>query len=69
MIFIKTRGYGEYDHEGYLTITGRVKDQFKTDKGQIHIPAPIRTSKFQRIRPNIGTDLVVGNRYNLSLLR
>jgi long-chain acyl-CoA synthetase len=32
--YLKTGDIGEYDHEGYLTITGRVKDQFKTDKGK-----------------------------------
>lgn len=39
--FFKTGDIGEYDHEGYLTITGRVKDQFKTDKGKYISPAPI----------------------------
>jgi long-chain acyl-CoA synthetase len=32
---------GEYDKEGYLTITGRVKDIFKTDKGKYISPSPI----------------------------
>ena len=39
--FLKTGDIGEYDHEGYLTITGRVKDQFKTDKGKYISPTPI----------------------------
>ncbi len=39
--FLKTGDIGEYDHEGYLIITGRVKDQFKTDKGKYISPAPI----------------------------
>jgi len=39
--FFKTGDIGEYDHEGYLTITGRVKDQFKTDKGKYISPAPL----------------------------
>ncbi len=39
--FFKTGDIGEYDHDGYLTITGRVKDQFKTDKGKYISPAPL----------------------------
>lgn len=39
--YLKTGDIGEYDHEGYLSITGRVKDQFKTDKGKYISPAPI----------------------------
>ena len=39
--YLKTGDVGEYDHDGYLTITGRAKDQFKTDKGKYIFPAPI----------------------------
>ncbi len=38
---MRTGDIGEYDEEGYLTITSRVKDQFKTDKGKYISPAPI----------------------------
>merc|ERR1711974_312235 len=41
MGYLKTGDIGEYDHDCYLTITGRVKDQFKTDKGKYISPAPI----------------------------
>ncbi|HAB35283.1 MAG TPA: AMP-dependent synthetase, partial [Cryomorphaceae bacterium] len=32
---------GAIDSEGYLTITGRIKDIFKTSKGKYVAPAPI----------------------------
>lgn len=37
--YFKTGDKGEYDHDGYLSITGRVKDQFKTDKGKYISPS------------------------------
>ncbi len=39
--FLKTGDKGSMDKEGYLTITGRLKDQFKTDKGKFIAPAAI----------------------------
>ena len=39
--YLKTGDMGEYDSDGFLKITGRVKDQFKTDKGKYISPAPI----------------------------
>lgn len=39
--FLKTGDKGEVDSDGFLTITGRVKDQFKTDKAKFIAPAQI----------------------------
>lgn len=39
--YLKTGDKGEIDSEGFLTIVGRIKDQFKTDKGKYVSPAPI----------------------------
>jgi len=39
--FIKTGDCGKVDQDGFLIITGRVKDIFKTDKGKYVSPSPI----------------------------
>jgi len=39
--FLRTGDQGTIDAHGFLTITGRVKDQFKTDKAKFVAPAPI----------------------------
>lgn len=39
--YLKTGDKGKYDEEGNLIITGRIKDQFKTDKGKYISPTGI----------------------------
>ncbi len=41
--YLKTGDMVEYDHDGFLFVIGRVKDQFKTDKGKYIAPTPIET--------------------------
>ncbi|MGO4780973.1 hypothetical protein AB4084_36385, partial [Lysobacter sp. 2RAB21] len=39
--WLKTGDKGRVDEDGYLYITGRLKDIFKTQKGKYVAPAPI----------------------------
>jgi long-chain acyl-CoA synthetase len=39
--YFKTGDQGSIDSEGFLTITGRIKDLFKTDRGKYVVPSPI----------------------------
>ena len=41
--FLRTGDEGSIDADGYLTITGRIKDQFKTSKGKYIMPATIES--------------------------
>ncbi|MBC7891850.1 MAG: AMP-binding protein, partial [Sphingobacteriaceae bacterium] len=41
--WLKTGDQGELTKEGFLKITGRVKDLFKTSKGEYVVPAPIES--------------------------
>lgn len=45
--FLRTGDMGEVSSDGFLTITGRTKDQFKTDKGKYIAPAPIEMKLLQ----------------------
>lgn len=56
--YLRTGDKGVVDAEGYLTITGRVKDQFKTDKAKFIAPAPVEL-KFASNK-DIETICVVG---------
>ena len=45
--FLKTGDEGAIDENGFLSITGRIKDQFKTSKGKYVMPAPIESRLLQ----------------------
>ena len=49
--YLRTGDQGSIDENGYLKITGRVKDLFKTGKGKYVVPSPIelKISKSQLI--------------------
>ena len=56
--YFKTGDKGEYDHDGYLTITGRAKDEFKTDKGKY--VSPLHIEMLISENPDIDQICVVG---------
>jgi long-chain acyl-CoA synthetase len=56
--FLRTGDKGEVDQDGFLTITGRIKDQFKTDKAKYVDPAPIELKLLSN--PDIEQVCVVG---------
>ena len=56
--YLRTGDLCEYDHDGFLFITGRLKDQFKTDKGKYISPAPIEVKMLAN--PDVEQACVVG---------
>ncbi|MDB5211799.1 MAG: hypothetical protein JWQ30_2626 [Sediminibacterium sp.] len=57
--YLRTGDEGSIDTDGYLTITGRIKDQFKTSKGKYIMPATIESKILQS--PLIAQVCVVGS--------
>lgn len=57
--YLHTGDMGEIDKDGYLKITGRIKELFKTDKGKYVAPAPIELELFKN--PHIAQICVVGS--------
>lgn len=56
--WLKTGDEGSIDADGFLTITGRIKDQFKTSKGKYIIPAQIESRVLTH--PYISQACIVG---------
>ncbi|WP_296444705.1 AMP-binding protein [Rhodoferax sp. UBA5149] len=56
--WLRTGDKGKIDSEGYLSITGRVKDIFKTSKGKYVAPAPLEDLLV--MHPDIEACLVTG---------
>ena len=56
--FLRTGDKGDIDSDGFLTITGRLKDQFKTEKAKFVAPAQIELKLLSN--PDIENACVVG---------
>jgi long-chain acyl-CoA synthetase len=61
--WLRTGDKGAIDAEGFLTITGRIKDLFKTSGGKYIAPSAIE-SKFKAVCPYASQFLVFGNDRN-----
>ncbi|MCM0621865.1 AMP-dependent synthetase/ligase [Nocardioides bruguierae] len=61
--WLRTGDKGSLDADGYLTITGRIKELFKTSGGKYIAPAAIE-SKFKAVCPYASQFLVFGNERN-----
>jgi long-chain acyl-CoA synthetase len=61
--WLKTGDKGELDSDGFLRITGRIKELFKTSGGK-YIAPPAIESKFKAICPYASQFMVFGNERN-----
>ncbi len=61
--WLRTGDKGSLDAEGYLTITGRIKDLFKTSGGKYIAPSAIE-AKFKALCPYVSQFMVFGNERN-----
>ena len=57
------RRQGQVDEDGFLTITGRIKDLFKTSGGK-YVAPPAIESKFKAVCPYASQFVVFGNERN-----
>ena len=61
--WLRTGDKGSLDDEGFLTITGRIKDLFKTSGGKYIAPSSIE-AKFKAVCPYASQFIVFGNDRN-----
>jgi long-chain acyl-CoA synthetase len=61
--WLRTGDKGSVDSDGYLTITGRIKELFKTSGGK-YIAPPAIESKFKALCPYASQFIVFGNERN-----
>ena len=61
--WLRTGDKGALDSEGFLTITGRIKELFKTSGGK-YIAPPAIEAKFKAVCPYASQFMVFGNERN-----
>ncbi len=61
--WLRTGDKGALDAEGFLTITGRIKELFKTSGGK-YIAPPAIEAKFKAVCPYVSQFMVFGNQRN-----
>ena len=61
--WLRTGDKGSLDSEGFLTITGRIKELFKTSGGK-YIAPPAIEAKFKAVCPYASQFMVFGNERN-----
>jgi long-chain acyl-CoA synthetase len=61
--WLRTGDKGSLDSEGFLTITGRIKELFKTSGGK-YIAPPAIEAKFKAVCPYASQFMVFGNQRN-----
>jgi len=64
--WLKTGDKGSLDADGFLTITGRIKDLFKTSGGKYIAPAAIE-AQFKAVCPYASQFIVLGNDRNFCI--
>ncbi|WP_028116402.1 AMP-binding protein [Ferrimonas senticii] len=67
--FFRTGDQGHIDADGYMTITGRIKDNFKTAKGKFVAPVPIEAKLAQNPLIELSCVIGSGQPYPVALLQ
>ncbi|TKB47972.1 AMP-dependent synthetase [Ferrimonas sediminicola] len=67
--FFRTGDLAEIDDDGYVTITGRVKDNFKTAKGKFVAPVPLERKLAQESRIELLCVIGSGQPYPVALVQ
>src|SRR5260370_21660730 len=65
---LRTGDMGYLDADGYLSITGRIKEQYKLENGKYVVPTPLEEEL--KLSPYIANAMVYGDNkpYNVALI-